>query len=147
MSVAKVGFSPELREFLARMIEGMQGDFVIVATPATLATSVVKVAAAIAGSSHKFKRTIEITVQDAAGNIHEWFSGTFAIAASKNSTSGVIAIAGAASTITLDQGYATVELDYTGTWAQGDTATLTVTGGTLMGNSISNKTSVDTLAA
>jgi hypothetical protein len=60
---------------------------------------------------------------------------------------GTAAIADGGDSVELENGVGYVDIEYTGTWAVGDTCTLTITGGTIMGYSVSNKTSVDTLVA
>lgn len=134
-------------DYLAQQEKALSGDMVLVATPATLGSSAAAVNAAIGGAGAKFSRDIVIKLQDAAGNVHSWFNGTFAIAAAKVSTSGVVAIAGGLSVATFVNGVATITLNYTGTWAAADTQTFTVTGSTKLGYTIADKTSKDTLAA
>jgi hypothetical protein len=140
------GFQPASREEIAQRDKALSGDIILSVTPAVLGSSAAAVNAAIAGSAAKFTRKVSIELQSANSNLHGWFDGTFAIAAS-NTGSGTIAIAGGLTTATFTNGRASVTLEYTGTWAAADTATLTVTGGTKLGYAVSNKTSVDTLIA
>ncbi len=77
-------------------------------------------------------------------------SGEFPVAAGGGGGGGggsAVAINGGGSVVTLAGGVGTITLDYTGTWASGDTETLTITGGTVLGYTVANKTSVDTLVA
>lgn len=141
-----VGKTLGLIDYLAVQQKAISGDMVLSVSPATLGSSAAAVTAAIGGAAGKFTRTVTIKLQTAAGQVHEWFQGTFAIAASKTG-SGTIAIAGGLSSATFVNGVATVTLEYTGAWASTNTATLTVTGGTKLGYTISDKTSVDTLVA
>lgn len=141
------GFQLELRKEIALRDKAMSGDMVLVVSPATLGSSAAAVNAVIDGDDEKFTRDVRIELQAANGDVHTWFDGTFAIAATKSSGSGAIAIAGGLSNATLKNGVAVVTLEYTGEWAEADTTTLTVTGGTKLGYTISNKTSVDTLVA
>lgn len=135
-------------EYLQSVEKGLNGDLVLVATPATLGSSAAVVAAAIAGAAAKFTREITIELQSADGELHDWFNGTFAILKAEVTVgTGTAAIAGALTVATFVNGRAKVTLEYIGTWAAADTATLTITGSTKLGYDITNKTSVDTLVA
>ena len=132
--------------YLERVESAMSGDMVLVASPATLGSSAAAVATAIAGAG--FTRDVVLELQDADGNVHSWFSGSMDIAVAEvTAGDGVSAISGGGSSVDFVAGQATVTIEYTGTWAAADTQTLTVTGGTVLGETITNKTSVDTLVA
>jgi hypothetical protein len=135
-------------EYLEIQQKGMSGDMVLVASPIALGSSAAAVTAAIAGAAAKFTRDVTITLKTAAGEVHSWFNGTFAIAiAEVTAGSGVSAIAGGVAVATFVNGVATVTINYTGVWAAADTQTFTITGSTKLGYAIANKTSVDTLIA
>ncbi len=123
------------------------GDIILTATPATLGSSAAAVNAAIAGAAGKFTREVVVNLKNTEGTVLRWISKTFAIAVAKSSTSGLVAIADAATTVDVQRGTGTVVIEYTGEWAEEDTVTLTVTGGTLESVALGNKTSVDTLVA
>ena len=126
----------------------MSGDMVLKCTPATAASSAAAVATAIAGTASKFTRTVVVTLETAAGEVHTWFSGKRdAAAAQVTAGNGTAAVTASATDITFANGSATVVIDYIGTWAAADTCTLTVTGSTLLGHTVADKTSVDTLVA
>lgn len=138
----------EVYDYLGAMEKALNGDMVLTLTPATTGSSAAAVAAAIGGSAAKFTRTVTVTLKTAAGEVCTFLNGTFAIAVTENTAgNGTSAIAGSATTVTLTEGVGTVTIEYIGTWATGDTQTLTVTGGTKLGYTIANKTSVDTLIA
>lgn len=125
----------------------LAGDFALSVTPATPGSSAAAVNAAIASDAAKFTRDVAIKLVDGDGNTIRT-NGSFAIAVAEDTTGdGVVAIEDDADSITLVNGEGTVTLEYTGTWAAEDTATLTVTGGEVAGKAVSNKTSVDTLVA
>lgn len=134
----------ELGNFNAIKDKGLSGDLVLAVTPATLGSSAAAVTTAISGAG--FFRTVTIKLVTAANETHDWFSGTFAITIADTAT-GTAAIVGGGSTATFVNGVATVVIQYTGTWASTNTATFTVTGGTKLGYTIADKTSVDTLIA
>ena len=146
--VKDTGVAPDLRDVINGIMKGMSKAAVLVATPATLGNSAAAVNAAIGGAAAKFVRDVQVKITNADGTLAEWFDGTFTVAVSKSSTSGVIAFeSGWTTTMTFVNGRASTRMKYTGTWASGDTATFTITGGTLLGFTVSNKTSVDTLVA
>ena len=122
----------------------INGGIVLSVTPATLGSSAAAVNTAIGEDG--FTRDVVIQLLDSYGDIIA-SNGSFAIAAAKDSTSGTVTILGDLTSIELVDGEATVTLVYAGTWAEEDTCTLTVTGGTVAGNTVANKTSVDTLVA
>jgi hypothetical protein len=127
----------EVYDYLGAMEKALNGDMVLTLTPATTGSS-----------AAKYTRTVTVTLKTAAGEVCTFLNGTFAIAVTENTVgNGTSAIAGSATTVTLTEGVGTVTIEYVGTWAAGDTQTLTVTGGTKLGYTIANKTSVDTLIA
>lgn len=129
----------------------MSGDMVFKCTPAALGSSAAVVNADIANAEkgNKFVRTVIVTLETAAGAVHTWYSGKRDAAAVANTPArdGDCDITGSATDITFVNGAATVVIDYTLTWAATDTSTLTVTAGTLLGYTLSDKTSIDTLVA
>jgi hypothetical protein len=124
----------------------MSGDMALACTPATTGSSAAAVAAAIAGAAEKFTRTVTVTLKTAAGETHTWFTGTRALTIADDAA-GAAAIADEADTVAFVAGVGTVVVEYTGTWVTGKISTLTVTGSTLLGHTIANATSVDTLVA
>jgi hypothetical protein len=120
------GIQGAVRRAIAQRDKALNGNMVLVVTPATTGSSAAAVAAAIAGDAHKFTRTVQIALRDAQGNDHDWFDGTMAIAASKTG-SGVVAIKDAASTAQFADGKATVDLEHTGTWSAGANQVETLT--------------------
>ena len=135
-------------DYMAIVEKGLNGDMVLALTPATLGSSAVAVTTAIAGASGKFTRTVTVTLKTASGEVCTFLNGTFAVAVTETTAgNGTSALAGGVSTIALVNGIGTINIEYTGAWASGDTQTLTVTGGTKLGYTITDKTSVDTLIA
>jgi len=126
----------------------LSGDMVFKCTPATTGSSAAAVVAAVGSTAAKFVRTVTVTLETAAGEIHTWYSGSKdAAAAVVTAGDGTAALAASATAITFVNGSATATIDYTLTWAENDTCTLTVTGGTTLGYTTADKTSVDTLVA
>lgn len=128
--------------------KALAGDILLKRTPATLGSSAAAVNAAIGGVGAKFSRTIVVSVVDSDGNVHAWFNGTIAIAeAEVTNGDGTASIRGGGSTVVIVAGVGSVILDYIGTWAEGDTETLTFGNSTQIIYTLANKTSVDTLIA
>lgn len=133
---------------IPQLYKAMSGNLFLSVSPAICGSSAAAVATAIAGDEAKFTRIVQVELVDAEGNIHNWFNGTFAVATVEITVGdGTCAIANSDTSVTLVNGVGTITLEYIGTWAAADTQTLTVTGGTKLGYTIANKTSVDTLIA
>lgn len=124
----------------------MSGDIALRITPATTGSSAAAVTAAIAGAAEKFSRDVLVELVNTSGVVHEWFNGDLAIAGSET-TAGDGTADTAEETVTLVNGIGTCSLEYIGAWAAADVATVTVTGGTILGYTVENGTSVDTLVA
>jgi hypothetical protein len=128
----KIGFQPEIRRELAIRDKAMSGDMKLVCSPAALGSSAAVVNAAIAGSAGVFKRAVVVSLKTLEGDIHDWYDGPvaggiggLAFSVAHTSARGTVAI-DASSPSTLTAGQAVITLDYTGTWAEGDTARLVV---------------------
>ena len=138
----------EFYDYLIGVERAMAGEIALIVSPATLGSSAADVNAAIA-TDDKFVRRVKVELKASAdGDVHQWFTGSFSAAVTKTGTgNGTAAIADGGGSVELENGVGYVDIEYTGTWAVGDTCTLTITGGTIMGYSVSNETSVDTLVA
>ena len=138
----------EFYDYLVQVEKAMAGELVLVVTPATLGSSAAAVVAAIAAADNdKYVRTVKVELRDADdGSLHEWFTGTFAAAATYSTAgNGEASLPTDVTTVSLENGVGYINIEYTGTWAEADTQTLTITGGDKLGYSVTNKTSVDTL--
>ena len=136
----------EFYDYLIGVERAMAGEMVLAVSPATLGSSAADVNEAI-GADGKFVRRVKVELKTSAnGDVHQWFTGSFSAAVAKTGD-GTAAIADEGDSVELENGVGYVDIEYTGTWAAADTCTLTITGGTIMGYSVSNKTSVDTLVA
>lgn len=135
----------EMGDFYTALKNGISGDLVLQVTPATLGNSAAAVNTAVGTTG--FSRNVTIKLIDSLNNLHTWFNGSFAIGIADTSATGVAAIHGGLTVATFVAGVALITIDYTAAWAAADTCTLTVTGGTKLGYTITNKTSIDTLIA
>ncbi len=136
----------EFYDYLIGVERAMAGEIALVVSPATLGSSAADVNEAI-DADGKFVRRVKVELKASAdGDVHQWFTGSFSAAVAKTGN-GAAAIAGGGGRVELENGVGYVDIEYTGTWAEDDTCTLTITGGTIMGYSVSDKTSVDTLVA
>lgn len=137
----------DLWEYMEQLENALKGDLVAECAPATTGSSATTVQADIAGAEGKYTRDVTVSLKDSDGNIQTWFNGSLDIAVTEVTVGdGVSAIAGGLTEVQLTEGVGSVTIEYTGTWAAADTQTLTVTGGTILGYSVANKTSVDTIS-
>ena len=127
--------------------KAMSGDMTFAAVPATLGNDFNDIHDAItADDNDKFYRTVKFELRTAAGEIHTWFNGGKTISIGHvTAGDGAAAIAGGGTTATFVDGVATVVVEYTGTWAAADTATLTLAENDVLGYTLSERTSVDTI--
>ncbi|MDF2907468.1 MAG: hypothetical protein K0R34_2789 [Herbinix sp.] len=139
---------PDYFEYLRQVEKALAGDIILSVTPATPGSSAAAVATAIAGAAGKFVRTVKFELKDAASNIHTWFNGKIDLTIAETTVgTGVAAIAGSATSVTLTEGVGSINIEYTGVWAAADTSTLTTTQRDIVGVTIAAKTSKDTLVA
>ena len=134
-----LGVSPQLRDYLALQEKAMNGDIVMVIDPETLGTT---------ATSTAFTRDVEISIETAAGEVHDWVNASFTTTASiASDTAGSGAATIASTTLTLVNGKATITVSCTGAWAAADTSTLTIGNITLAGVTVTGGTSIDTIVA
>ena len=98
--------------------EALNGDFELVVTPATLGTT---------NTAAAFTRLVEITAENAAGEIHEWFNETIATAVTiaDTSTAGTATIP--STTIVFEKGRVAVVISHdAAAWDAAETTTFTV---------------------
>lgn len=126
-------------ELLSSMIGG---DIEIAVDPVTLGSSAAAVNAAIAGDG--FTRTVAVSIVNSNDDVLPYNKTLPIEVVAVTDGDGDASVVG--STVTFVNGVASVVITYTGAWAAADTCTLTV-GDTssILGYSVSNKTSVDTL--
>lgn len=136
----------EFYDYMEQIERGLAGELQLVLSPATTGSLDADIADAITADS-KFIRTVKAELKSAAdGMLHTWFTGSFAAAvAAAAAGDGAVALADEATAVSLKNGVGTIAIEYTGTWAAGDTCTLTITGGNVLGYTVANKTSVDTI--
>ena len=102
-----------------------QGDFIVTIAPLN-PTNQIKVAVANTGG---IQRTVEFDLVNVRGFLHEWYSGTMVVTATKVSTAGVVAIG----STNLVGGKVIVSVTLSGVFAVGDSITLTITPPTIKG--------------
>jgi hypothetical protein len=132
-------FSIPLKKEMELRDKAAAGDIVWVMTPSTAAP--VPTAAA-------WTRDVVITLETAAGKIHSWFdkSITSGVSIADDSTAGTATIA--ATTLVIKNGKATVTVSGDeAAWLDTETDTLTVAELTVMGYTVTAKTSVETFTA
>lgn len=120
------------------MARALSGDIKWVVSPATTTR---------AATTAAWTRTVDISLQDADGNVHEWadFNLAEGVAIADNS-SGTATIP--STTLQVRNGRASVVVSGNqATWAEADTNTLTVSQFSFCGHTIAAKTSVETITA
>lgn len=131
-----IGTAPELRKVLKIKDKAMSGDIVWRVSPATVAP--VPTAAA-------WTRTVQVFLETAAGDLHEWFSDAITTGCSiaDTSTAGTATIA--STTLTVVRGRATITVSGDeAAWLNTETDTFTVAEATILGYTVAAKTSVET---
>lgn len=136
------GIDLELRKQILQRDKAMSAAAVLNVSPATLGSSAAAVTTAIAGAG--FTRNVAIELRAADGTLHDWFDGTFVIGIADTAAGAATIVS---TTATFVNGRCVIVITYTGAWANTNTSTLTITGGTLLGFTVADKTSVDTLIA
>ena len=81
--------------------EALSGDIVISCSPSVTTRP---------ATTEAFSRDVEVSLKTSAGEIHTWFNGTLAVAASDTSTAGTAAIADSATEVTLVNGVGTIAI-------------------------------------
>lgn len=144
---AQQDYINELLDLRTMVTKALSGDMVFKCTPATAAPS----AAAAAAGDIVYK--VKVTLENAAGEVHDWYNGPVLLAISDDDSTGVATISPAAGERNMTNG----ELEVTVTlpkaaWTASKAVTLTVadpaTAGTgICGWVVANKTFVATLGA
>jgi len=142
---AQQDFISELLDLRPMVTKALSGDMVFKCTPPTAAPS----AAAAAQDDIVYK--VKVTLESAAGEVHDWYNGPVLLAIATTDSTGAPTISPAAGERNMTNG----ELEVTVTlpkvaWTQGSTVTLTVsdpaTAGTgICGWAVADKTFVATL--
>jgi hypothetical protein len=117
--------------------EALKGDILFVVTPAVLTSAPTALA---------WTRNVGVTVENAAGEIHEWFDEAIATGVSIGDTSTAGTASIDSTTLTFVAGKATVVVDGdAAAWLAAETVTVTVAAFTAFaGQTMALKTSVDT---
>lgn len=133
------GTPPELRRVMKIKDKAMSGDIVWRVTPATVAP--IPTAAA-------WERTVQVYLETAAGEVHEWFSDAIASGNSIGNTSSAGTATIGATTLTIERGRATITVSGDAeAWLNTETDTYTVAEATILGYTVAAKTSVETFTA
>ena len=133
------GIQPAVKDELKIRDKAMAGDIVMVIDPETVAP---------APTSSAWTRNVKISIQSAAGEVHEWLnqSYTTTLAIADTSTAGTASIT--STTLTLVNGEATVVVSGDAQdWLDTETDTLTVSNITVLGYTVTGGTSVETFTA
>jgi anti-sigma factor RsiW len=130
------GIAPKIRERFDMLSQAASGDVVIAIYPETVNR---------AATAAAWSRKVTIQLENAAGDVHTWFSDTIATKLSVGDTS----VAGTATipstSIVFEDGIATTTVSGdAAAWLAAETDTLTVASLTIYGETITGGTSVQT---
>jgi hypothetical protein len=124
----------------------LSGDMTILVDPETLGSSATTINAGIGDDG--FTRDVSIELQNTDGDALVPFNGTLPVDVATSSNGSEAADIDNATTVTFVNGVASITINYTGTWVEADTCTLTVGDtSTILGYSVADATSVDTVIA
>jgi hypothetical protein len=134
-----LGLQPKARRAWALRDKAMSGDLRLVCTPAALSSP---------APSGAWSRRVLITLETAAGQVHEWCNAVFAgaLSASDSSAAGAASLDSADLTLTNGRGQATISGN-AGPWLAGEVNTLTAASLEIMGRSTAPAASVETFTA
>ena len=124
---------------IATMAAAMAGNLVLSITPATTTRK---------ATSAAFTRTVTVRLVDSDGNVHTWFNKAVATGVSIADTSSAGTASIASTTLTFVNGVAQVVVTGSASaWLANETNTLTVANVTVLGNTVTGGTSVETITA
>ena len=99
------------------LMKALSGDIVVVCTPATKTKS---------ASSAAWSETVEVSLQTADGEYHDWYNGPITLAITDTSSAGTASISPAAGARMMTDGKLNVTVSgNAAAWLAADTATLT----------------------
>ncbi len=119
--------------------KAMAGDLIWVCTPSAVAPSPTAAA---------WTRSVVVTLETAAGEIHTWFNKAITSGASIANTSSAGTATIPSTTLTIENGKATIVVSGDAeSWLATETDTLTIAQATILGATVGAKTSVETFTA
>ena len=133
------GIQIAVREELSLRDKALSGDIVMVIDPETVAPLPTAVA---------WTRNVKVSIQSAAGEVHNWLNQAYTTTASVGDTSTAGTATIASTTLTIVDGEATIVV--TGDladWLATETDTLTLGNITVLGYTVTGGTSVETFTA
>lgn len=135
MSNIATGIAPRIREEFEIRDDAMMGDMVLTISPTTKTT---------AASTVAWSRVVSLSLANAAGTLHKWFTGYVVASIADVSTGGTAALATGDTFPYFVDGLASVTINGTGKWAAANTDTLTIANKTILGYTVTGGTSVET---
>ena len=137
IDVYGLGLEPKIRRAMAVKDSALSGDIVFRVDPATVAP---------APTAAAWTRTVQVYVENAVGDLHEWLSKTITISIADTSTAGTASIVSTDLVIEGGRGTVVVSGDEAD-WLNTETDTLTIAEATILGYTVAAKTSVETFTA
>jgi hypothetical protein len=123
-------------EMIDKVMESGAAEFIFQMSAATL-----NIAKAVADLNAT--RRVRIRVVDSLGNVHKWFNKTITTAITKSGTGTVTNV----TTCDIAEGEGVILVATQGTWAAGNTQTVTASAQTILGMSVLAKTNMATITA
>ena len=131
-----MGLDAKIRRVMKVKDKAMSGDIVFRVSPATVAP---------VPTSAAWTRTVQVYLETAVGEVHEWFSDAITSGASIANTSSAGTASIVSTTLTIERGRATIVVSGDAeAWLNTETDTLTIAEATILGYTIAAKTSVET---
>lgn len=119
------------------LAKAMAGDMVLAISPATTSK---------AAGTYALSRDVNVTLKDAAGNVHTWYNKAVTSGCSIADTSTAATAAIGSTTLTFVNGVATKTVTAaSAAWVAAETNTLTIANETIMGYTVTGGTSVQTI--
>lgn len=135
----KSGIKPAVRNEFSTLYSALSGDIVMVIDPETVAPL---------PTSDAWTRNVRVSIQNAAGEVHEWLTADYAttLAIADTSTAGTATIV--STTLSIVNGEAVVVVSGDAEdWLDTETDTLTISNITVLGVTVIAGTSVETFTA
>ncbi len=136
---ANIGISPEAREMIKQRDKAMSGD---------IAFNLFLEGDAPSAGTGFDAISIRVTLEDAAGNIHDWFNDTITTTALAVTTAGTgTASQVPATTCVIENGIGSVVVTGLLTWAENDTFVVAIPNTSILGYTVAGKSITVTCTA
>lgn len=123
--------------YIEMLGKALLGDLVLSISPETVSSS---------PTSSAWTRTVTVSLVDSEGNIHTWYNDSITVSIADTSAAGTASIA--ETTVTMTNGVAEITISGDAAdWLDTETDTLTIDNLTILSNTVTGGTSVETFSA